>query len=119
MYINFFYNIKAIFINSFINILLFIDIFYNNPSIKNYITILQNKSIESINYSLLIDLSNNIQKKYNINIFDIGSKLKDFYNKSLIVNDDDNFSELSSLSEFSDNYSDLSDLSYLSDISDL
>ena len=56
MYKNIFYNMKAILINTLINVLLFVDIFYNNSNIKNYITILQNKSIESINYSLLIDL---------------------------------------------------------------
>lgn len=105
-----YYNLQAIYYNIIINFLLVADIFVPNY-FKNIIINYQNNSIKCINFSLFIDLSTNISKKYNIDLIKITQNISNLYEKIKNNNEltiDDNDSII---------LSDIDDNEYDSDIS--
>jgi len=115
-----FLNLKAIYYNNIINFLLLIDIFIPNY-FKNNIINFQNKSIKCINYTLFLDISTTINKKYNIDLTELSKNLYNKYityvntNDNAVIENDDNISFIDN-DDLSELESDLED--YDSDLED-
>ena len=116
---NVYYNLMAIQNNIIINVLLIGNLFYPtyfNDKINYY----RSKGETYYKYLLLLTINNEIVKKYNIDLIDIGMGLYDKYNKLMNNKDiqdiqDDYDDDMSSvISEASDT----SDLSEISDTED-
>lgn len=109
-----YYNLQAIYYNIMINFLLIADIFipnYFKDTIINY----QNISIKCINFSLFIDLSTNINKKYNIDLIKITQNISNLYEK--IKNNNESIDSIELSDDESIELSDMDDNEYDSDIS--
>lgn len=96
MYRAYFFNIKAIFNNITLIFILIGDIFYPRyfkPILIKY----QKKSIEYVNYSILMSFSDMIYNDYNIDVIDITEKIKN--RKIEKIENDDNISISSIISD--------------------
>lgn len=102
-----YYNLQAIYYNMIINFLLIADIFIPNY-FKDTIIEYQNNSIKCINFSLFIDLSTNINKKYNIDLIKISENISNLYEKVKKNNEINNYKltiddDIIELSDMDDN----------------
>jgi len=71
-----YYNSLFIYYNSILILLSFIDIIFSFNKIKFLIVEYQGKSVNIINKSLLVCISDNVYNKYNINIIDLLSNIE-------------------------------------------
>ena len=71
-----YYNSLFIYYNSILILLSFVDIIFSFNKIKFLIIEYQGKSVNIINKSLLVCISDNVYNKYNINIIDLLSNIE-------------------------------------------
>jgi hypothetical protein len=112
-----YYNLLALKNNIFINFLLFCNILYPsyfNDKIIHY----KNIGDNYYKYIILLNFGNKIEKKYNIDIINIGLKLYDKYNNTINNKNNNNNNDIDDNDDF-DTLSISSDMSNISDISNL
>jgi len=111
-----YYNLLALKNNIFINFLLFCNIIYPsyfNDKIIHY----KNIGDNYYKYIILLNFGNKIEKKYNIDIINIGLKLYDKYNYN--IKNTNNKNNNNTIDDDNDNDDTLSIISDISNISEL